>query len=427
MHAQTTITQEQLETIPVGARIRDQVATQVGLDTDAWGITIRGEDATTIGFNMDGVTAADNRHQRAYTSFSKTAIKQVQVLTGGFNAEYGNIRAGVVNFVTKEPSRFFSSAEGTYNPAGKKHFGPNLYSEENWWDVGRFQSMTTTEDRNGDGAPDFIGWNQELANRTTGGKQWLSGVNGRDPITTVEQAKGIWDWQHRNYDGNDPYADGPFNANPEDRDSDYLWDITVGGPILKDKIGFTASSRKERMAYPFDVGTVSYRDNTTQLKLTFTPTATTKLSVQYIRGFQQGSHQGNNVGVPQRTQQSVFENYSHSRMFMPSADYQKMQVERNHGLVSWTHTLSSKAFYNLTARFGGADWTTQWHPLKLSNAPAIAIHTDGTSEQVNDENSADAARARGAVVLNEAPFGWNYNPGGNDILNVFRTAGRWRQ
>ena len=421
--AQQAITQEQLETIPVGARIRDQVATQVGLDTDAWGITIRGEDATTIGFNMDGVTAADNRHQRAYTSFSKTAIKQVQVLTGGFNAEYGNIRAGVVNFVTKEPSRFFSSAEGTYNPAGKKHFGPNLYSEENWWDVGRFQSMSSTEDRNGDGAPDFIGWNQELANRTAGGKQWLSGVNGRDPITTVEQAKGIWDWQHRNYDGNDPYADGPFNANPEDRDSDYLWDITVGGPILKDKIGFTASSRKERMAYPFDVGTVSYRDNTTQLKLTFTPTATTKLSVQYIRGFQQGSHQGNNVGVPQRTQQSVFENYSHSRMFMPSADYQKMQVERNHGLVSWTHTLSSKAFYNLTARFGGADWTTQWHPLKLSNAPAMAIHTDGTSEQVNDENSADAARARGAVVLNEAPFGWNYNPGGNDILNVFRLQG----
>ena len=421
-YAQQAITQDQLESIPVGPRIRDQIATQVGLDTDAWGIAIRGEDATAIGFNMDGVTASDNRHQRAYTSFSKTAVKQVQVLTGGFNAEYGNIRAGVVNFVTKEPTRYFGSAEGSYNPAGKKHFGPNLYAEENWWDVGRFQSMTPTEDRNGDGSPDFIGWNQELANRTAGGKQWLSGVAGKDPITTVEQAKGIWDWQHRSYDGNDPYAEGPFNANPEDRDFDYLWDATVGGPILKDKIGFTASSRKERMAYPFDVGTVSYRDNTTQLKLTFAPTPTTKLSVQYIRGFQHGSHQGNNVGVPQRTQQSVFENYSHSRMFMPSADYQKLQITRNHGLLSWTHTLSAKAFYNVTARVGGADWTSQWHPQKRSNAPSIAIHTDGSREQV-DENSADAARARGAVVLNEAPFGWNYNPGGNDILNVFRLQG----
>ena len=55
-YAQQAITQDQLESIPVGPRIRDQIATQVGLDTDAWGIAIRGEDATAIGFNMDGVT-----------------------------------------------------------------------------------------------------------------------------------------------------------------------------------------------------------------------------------------------------------------------------------------------------------------------------------------------------------------------------------
>ena len=43
-------------------------------------------------------------------------------------------------------------------------------------------------------------------------------------------------------------------------------------------------------------------------------------------------------------------------------------------------------------------------------------------EQV-DESSADAARARGAVVLNEAPFGWNYKPGGQDILGLFLMQG----
>lgn len=420
--AQQAITQAELESIPVGPRLRDQVATQVGVDTDAWGITIRGSDATTIGYNVDGVTAADNRHQRAYTSFSKTAVKQVQVLTGGFNAEYGNIRSGVVNFVTKEPSQWLVSSEGTYNPAGRKHFGPNVYSEDNWWDVGRFQSMTPTADKNGDGAPDFIGWEQELASRTAGGKTWNSGVSGTDAITTVAQAKGIWDWQHRSFDENDPYAPGPFNANPEDRDSDYMWDITVGGPILKDKVGFTASSRKERMAYPFDVATVSYRDNTTQLKLTLTPTATTKLAVQYIRGFQHGSSQGNNVGVPQRTQQSVFEQYSGARIFKPATDYNKLQIVRNHVLVTWTHTLSPKTFYNVTARVGKGDWTAMWHPLKQANAPAIAIHTDGSREPV-DATSADAARARGAVILNESPFGWNYNPGGNDILNLYGMQG----
>ncbi len=421
--AQQALTQEQIELLPLGPRLRDVVASQVGVDTDAWGITIRGESSTHIGYQMDGIGQTDNRQSRAYTSFSKTAIKQVQILTGGFNAEHGNITAGVVNFVTKEPRNWFAASDATFNPAGRKHFGPNLYSDDNWWDVGRFQSFGPTADTNGDGAADFIGWDQELANRTAGGKTWTTGTSGRDEISTSQQAKGIWDWQHRRFDDVDPHStDGMFNANPEDRDSDYLWDVTVGGPILQDKVEFMISTRKERMAYPFDVGTVSYRDNTTQLKLVFRPTATTKLTTQYIRGYQHGSHQGNNVGSAMRTQQSVFENYAHSRTFMPSAAYQKMGIERNHGMVSWLHTLSPRTFYNLTARFGKVDWTATWHPQKLSSEPAVAISRDGTATPVTAAG-ADAARASGAVVLSEAPFGWNYNPGGNDILNIFRIQG----
>jgi len=418
--AQQAITQDQVESIPLGPRLRDQVASQVGLDTDAWGINIRGETGEKIGYNVDGVAGTDNRQQRAYTSYSKTAIKQVQILTGGFTAEHGNIRGGVVNFVTKEPRSWFVAADATYNPEGKKHFGPSVYSDENWWDVGRFQSFGPTADTNGDGAPDFIGWDAELANRTAGGSTWNGGVSGTDVIATAAQAKGIWDWQHRSYDGEDPLLDGPFNANPTD--SDYLWDATVGGPILQDKVGFTFSTRKERMAYPFDLSTISYRDNTTQAKLTFNPTPTTKLTTQYIRGYQNGAHQGNNVGSAMRTQQAAFENLSHSRMFMPSADYQRLTVERNHGLLSWSHTLSPKTFYNLTARYGNVDWTASWHPQKLSSEPAVAIGRDGTATPVTAAG-ADAARAAGAVIMSEAPFGWNYNPGGNDILNIFRMQG----
>lgn len=422
--AQQALTQEQIEAIPMGARIRDQVASQVGVDTDSWGITIRGESSTQIGYNMDGVTQSDNRQNRAYTSFSKTAVKQVQILTGGFNAEHGNIRAGVVNFVSKEPRAWFSAAEATYNPAGRKHFGPDVYSEENWWDVGRFQSFSPTQDTNGDGDPDFKGWNQEWADRSgASGTGWTAGISGADVISTPEQAKGIWDWQHRRFSDTDPNdADGWINAPASERDSDYLWDITVGGPVVQDRIGFTISTRKERMAYPFDVGTQSYRDNTTQIKLVFSPTATTKLTTQYIRGFQHGSHQGNNVGSAMRTEQAAFEEVNDDRIFMNAADYQKMEILRQHALVTWSHTLSPKTFYNFTARMGKVDWTTQWHPEKLTSNAAAAVFPDGRIEQVTDAG-ADAARASGAVVLNESPFGWNYNPGGNDILNIYRLQG----
>jgi hypothetical protein len=417
--AQQALTQDQIESIPMGPRLRDQVASQVGVDTDAWGITIRGESSTQIGYNMDGIGQTDNRQSRAYTSFSKTAIKQVQILTGGFNAEHGNVSGGVVNFVTKEPTNWFVAADATYNAAGRKHFGPDAYSEENWWDVGRFQSNSPTADTNGDGAPDFIGWDAELAARSP----WKGGTSGSDIISTSAQAKGIWDWQHRRFDGLDPHATGGlFNAPASERDSDYMWDATVGGPIVQDKIGFSFSTRKERMAYPFDVSTVSYRDNTTQVKLVLSPTATTKLTTQYIRGYQNGGHQGNNVGSAMRTQQSVFEDLSHQRMFMPSSDYQIMTVRRAHGMVNWSHTLSPKTFYNLTARFGTVDWTASWHPQKMSSAAAVAIGTDGSNTRVDDAG-ADAARASGAVILSEAPFGWNYKPGGNDILNIFRMQG----
>jgi hypothetical protein len=422
--AQQALTQEQIEAIPVGGRIRDQVASQVGINNDAWGITIRGEESTTLSYSMDGVSANDNRQQRAYTSYSKTAIKQVQILSGGFNAEHGNVRGGVVNFVTKEPNNFFISSEATYSGPGKKHFGPNLYSEDNWWDVGRFQSDSPTADRNGDGDPDFIGWTQELANRTAGDKTWNAGTPGSDQITTVAQARGIWEWQHRRYDWEDPFAEGgQFNTNPENRGSDYMWDGTIGGPILGDKVGFTFSSRKERMAYAFENSLPSYRDNTTQVKLTFRPFASTKLQVSYIRGWQEGGHISNNVGVPFRSVQASFENYSHGNTWMPSSTFQKMEITRNHALINWSHTLSPKTFYNVTARFGNADWNAKWHPAMNSAAPAVAIGTSGARTPVSFGAAAAAASASGAVVLNEAPFGWIYKSYSKDILGIYNMQG----
>ena len=422
--AQQALTQDQIEAIPVGGRIRDQVASQVGVNNNAWGITIRGEEPEKNSYSMDGVTANDNRQRRAYTSFSKTAVKQVQILSGGFNAEHGNVRGGVVNYVTKEPTNYFLSTEANYSDPGKKHFGPNLYSEDNWWDVGRFLSDSPTPDRNGDGAPDFIGWTQELANRTAGSKTWNAGTSGTDNITTVAQARAIWEWQHRRYDGDDPFAEGgQFNTNPENRGSDYMWDGTVGGPLLGDKVGFLFSSRKERMAYPFDVSLPSYRDNTTQVKLTFRPFASTKLQVSYIRGWQEGGHRLNNVGAPYRTVQSVFEAYGNTEMWMPGAQFQKLEITRNHAMVNWSHTLSPKTFYNFTARTGSVDWTKKWHPFKNTSAPAVAISTSGARTQINDAAAAAAASASGAVVLNEAPFGWNYKPGGDDILGIYRMQG----
>jgi hypothetical protein len=53
---------------------------------------------------VDGFTLRDERNNAPYTTISYTSIKDIQIQTGGFNAEYGDIRSGVVNVVTRDGS-----------------------------------------------------------------------------------------------------------------------------------------------------------------------------------------------------------------------------------------------------------------------------------------------------------------------------------
>ena len=266
--AQTTLSADEIKAAPVGSRMRDAFATQVGLDEDSWGLSIRGSSEEEIVYNLDGVGQRDSRNNRPSSSFSTTATQEVQVLTGGFNAEYDNVRSGVVNVITKEPRQWTIAGDGRISPAAKKNFGPAIYSVDNWWDVGRYQSFTATADRDGDGSADFDGWNNLFTTNGGPAGNWNAGIFN-DPIQSPEQAKAIWDYQHRAIEDNQQQ-----NLNGEDRDSDYTYDVTVGGPLVQDKVSFLLSQRRERTAYTWGMAVPNYRDNTVQTRLIFTPTAT---------------------------------------------------------------------------------------------------------------------------------------------------------
>ena len=64
-------------------------------------------------------------------------MSEVTLLTGGFNAEYGNVRSGMVNVIVKEGSERGSlipwfSASATYAPPQKKHHGPGAYDRDEY-------------------------------------------------------------------------------------------------------------------------------------------------------------------------------------------------------------------------------------------------------------------------------------------------------
>lgn len=413
---QTILGAGEVQSAPVGPRLRDAFATQVGIDTDDWGITIRGGNEEEITYAVDGVGQKDSRNNRSYSSYSKTALQEVQILTGGFNAEYGDVRSGVVNVVNKEPRQWLAAADIRYSGSGPKTFGPEIYSEENWWDVGRFQSMAPTADTDSDGTPDFQGWTKEWADRGGANGDFKAGVFS-DPISTPEQAFAIWQWQHRQVGG-----EFQQNLNPSERDGDYTWDATVGGPLVEDRISFLLSNRRERSHYAWGMAVPAYRDDTWQGRLIYTPTATTKLAIGFIRGWSQGGKYGNFLGEFARSPRFEASNFRAPNIFAMGSGSNIENITRRHGTLTWTHTLSPKTFYNLSFRTGKTDYLATWQENTALGIPTVAVFPDGSTQDVT-ASSADAARAQGAVILDEGPNGFTYQPSSRDILNLYQMSG----
>ncbi|RKY70485.1 MAG: hypothetical protein DRQ24_09190 [Candidatus Latescibacterota bacterium] len=71
-------------------------------DTANPGINLRGGRGNEVLFMVDGLSINDPIVGGQATNMSTNAIAEVQMITGGFNAEYGNAMSGVVNVVTPE-------------------------------------------------------------------------------------------------------------------------------------------------------------------------------------------------------------------------------------------------------------------------------------------------------------------------------------
>ena len=134
------ITSKILETS--GAQtIRDALERLPGIFSDnsrlAWqrGATkgyVRGSSNVQAVYMIDNLSVNSGIVSDNYSGFNTSTIEQISVLTGGYNAEYGEGRSAVVNIVTKEaPEGIHGSISARMRPAGVYHFGRNMYSNDN--------------------------------------------------------------------------------------------------------------------------------------------------------------------------------------------------------------------------------------------------------------------------------------------------------
>ena len=101
------ISSDEINNMPV-ANFQEVLTTKAGFTTDADGnIHVRGGRTGEIAYMVDGMYVEDPLYGGFNSMVNKDAIEEMMVLSGTFNAEYGNAMSSVVNIVTKEGGETF--------------------------------------------------------------------------------------------------------------------------------------------------------------------------------------------------------------------------------------------------------------------------------------------------------------------------------
>ncbi|HEY6907024.1 MAG TPA: TonB-dependent receptor [Ignavibacteriaceae bacterium] len=98
---------DMISQLPV-TEVRDVLQLQAGIVTSGNDLHIRGGRKGQIAFQIDGVPMTDSYDGSTVVDVNADAVKELQVISGAFNAEYGQAMSGVVNIVTKDGSNDFN-------------------------------------------------------------------------------------------------------------------------------------------------------------------------------------------------------------------------------------------------------------------------------------------------------------------------------
>jgi len=333
------IESSQIEALPV-----QSVSDVIGLQAGIQGLSIRGGGSDQLAFMVDGITLRDERDNTPITGVSLSSVQDIQIQTGGFNAEYGNIRSGLITVVTKEGDPVSYGGTVTYetSPPADKHFGKSFNDPNSYWlrpFLDPAVAFVGTKNGSWDAAtqqqyPSFDGWN-EIARLT---------LTDDDPSNDLspQGAQELFKWQHRRQlDITKP---------------DYIIDAGFGGPVpvVSKSLGrlrFYASYRGEREMYMVPMSRDAYKENNLQLKLTSNLSSSMKLTVAGFYNKTEGTAD-NDVGQPglYRTPTDIAGSLTStgftiaSRLFFDSY-WAISDVDRYNVSLKFNHSLSNSTFY----------------------------------------------------------------------------------
>lgn len=341
--SRVNISREEFEAIPVVS-----VNSVIGLQAGIEGLSFRGGGLDEVAFMVDGITLRDERDNQPYTGISYTSVEEIQVQAGGFNAEFGNIRSGIVNVVTKEGKKdnYNFSFQGRYSVPAPKHFGPAPNSPDSYWirpyidpavcwtgtDNGAWDEHTQKQYKEFKG-----GWNK-ISQET---------LQDDDPANdlTPEGAQRLFLWEHR--------------KKMSIESPDYDFDMSFGGPVPfigKDlgNLRFHTSYRQAQDMYIIPVSDDAYRDYNWQIKFTSDVGDGQKLMLSGLIGRETGTADNNSgtTGIFKYTYEIpsyIDLGFSYADGAMYGTDYwAKTKVDYTSIGLKYTHAISPKTFYEIS-------------------------------------------------------------------------------
>lgn len=375
--SQANLSVADIEALPVVS-----VQSVVALEAGVRGMTIRGGASNQTAFMVNGFTMRDERNNTPYTAISYTAIEEIQIQTGGFSAEYGNIRSGLINVTTKEGKKdaYHFGLIARYRQAGPKHFGHSPNDPESYWirpyvdDEVCWTGTSAWDKYTQRQYPGFEGWNS-ISQKT------LANDDPNDDLTP-EAAQRVFLWEHRRQLD----IDKP----------DYDIDLSFGGPVpfVSGQLGnlrFFTSYRTSQEMYLVPLSDDAFRDYNWQLKLTSDIRPGMKLTIDGLLGQQTGVNSsrsggtgvfGSATGIAQALSRGP--KYIDGRMY--GTDYWcPTTVVRNSIGAKLSHVISPRTFYEVTVQRFESDYDTN---------PGALRDTSRVYQFGND------------YYVDESPFGW---------------------
>lgn len=311
-----SVKSEDIEAVPFIDEIGDFINLQAGIQ----GWKVREGSLDQVGFMTDGLNLVDGRTNNPALMPPLSMVKELNVIKGGFAPEYGNLRSGLINIVTKEPADVYhGTLSYRFIPARTKHRGPSVYDTTNFWlraylmeedslcwigSRGIIRKQRAVERlaedtlETGDSAAYLelmavYDHYQDVLDHNLVFNGWLR-LSGND-TALAEQAREVFMWTHRAKGANELLPDGydglPREVTYGDK-PDWSVDASFGGPVpviggaLGD-LGFYVAHRQSREAFALPASNRDfYVEHNTMLKLVSHLSKSIKLSFDMMYGEQ---------------------------------------------------------------------------------------------------------------------------------------------